>query len=30
MEDIGITPEQFEQACNNGSREVPVQFDQVL
>lgn len=30
MEDIGISPEQFEDACNNKGREmIPVQFDQV-
>lgn len=31
MEDIGITPEQFEEACNRGNYEpVPVHFDQNL
>lgn len=30
MEDIGITPVQFEEACNQGNREeMPVHFDQV-
>lgn len=30
MEDIGITPEQFEEACNRENHEpIPVQFDQV-
>lgn len=31
MEDIGITPEQFERACTlNKSSRVPVQFQQVI
>lgn len=31
MEDIGITPEQFEEACNRENHEpIPVQFDQVI
>lgn len=30
MEDIGITPEQFDEACSRGNHQpIPVQFDQV-
>lgn len=30
MDDIGITPEQFEEACNKGNQDsIPVHFDQV-
>lgn len=30
MEDIGITPVQFEDACNKGNRDgIPITFDQV-
>lgn len=31
MEDIGITAEQFEEACNRENHEpIPVQFEQVM
>lgn len=31
MEDLGITPQQFEDACNRQNTErIPIPFDQVL
>lgn len=30
MEDIGITPSQFEDACNRGNKDgIPIHFEQV-